>query len=483
MVHGARIKRNSLFVFFSSILRLSSNFLLFVGIARFYGQDAFGQFITAYTWAILFLVLADFGFDTLLATEVSGRRSHALEIAQRFFFRKTLFALGASVAMVLTAYVQNVSAPTKILMYIFSSYVLFSSLLNFFFALFRGFEQLHHETRVSFVINITLLCAICALGVARASLHTIAMVFVATRIMGIVLAMRASFRVLDSRWLRLNLRDWKSDWELIIVFGVYLLAANLYLQMDTLLLSLWRGDADVATYQAVFKIVAMILILPDIAISALMPVLSRLHSENKDQWSTVGHLLCRTLFLIVLPIVMLLFVYAEQIIRVVYGAGVFEGAVPILRIFAGIVFVRFTVEAYGLMLTTGRRQKTRMVIIVFAAIVNFSLNQYVIPVYGLLGAAFVSLATNVFVGTGYVLMARPFVREWVFDVRKAVPLAMTIALSLLLWKLKTFSIVLMPLLALGVCAIVYYYFGFTKDERNLVFALGTPMWAKVKSTE
>jgi O-antigen/teichoic acid export membrane protein len=470
MSQAARIKRNSLFTFLSNLVRLLANILIFVGIARLYGPVEFGQFTAAHTLATVFLVLADFGFDVLLTTEVARQRHRASELAQVFFSMKFLFALGATGGMLVIAYFQNVSDSTRVLMYVLSTYVLFSALTNFFFALFKGFEEMHHETKISFVINAVLLVTVVALGIMRAPLVAVAGAFVASRILALVLTLVVACKKVPVRRFRLTIAS-RSDLVLICVFGFQALFGNLFFVQDTLLLSFWKGDHEVGIYQSVFKLVSLALIMQDVIINTMLPVFSQLHANNEKRWVEMGDITNRTLTILGLPVALIFLVYADQLIRLIYGPTAFSEAIPILRVFGIIVLVRFAAETYALMLTTSRRQSSRMLVVAVATGANYLLNLYAIPRYGAYGAAIISLVTNVLVGAGYVAMTRKFFIPWVMNYQNGVPVVLTILLGIILWPLRDQPIWYTAPAAIAIYLAVSYSIGYSKEERNVVFAV------------
>jgi O-antigen/teichoic acid export membrane protein len=241
--------------------------------------------------------------------------------------------------------------------------------------------------------------------------------------------------------------------------------------MDTILLAFWKGDQEVGIYQAVFKIILLTFVILDVAISALMPALSRFHSEGSERWNQVGYLLYKTLVLVALPIMMILFVYADQVIGILYGKDKFVEAIPILRVFSMIGFVRFAAEPFGLMLTTGHRQTRRMIISVVAALLNFSLNAYFIPKEGPMGAAQVSLVTNILVALAYLAVTKPFLGFWVIDFATLVPLGLTIILSVILWQVRSIPLWYVGLPSAALCLLIGYWIGYTPNERRTLFTL------------
>ena len=440
MAQARRIWRNSFFATLSQFIRLATNFLLFIGIARLYGVEAFGQFTTAHTLSTVFLLLADFGFDILVAMEIARDRSHAVDVARRYFSQKVVFAGAATLGMIGLSFVRNFSPETRTLVQIFALYVLGASLNNFFFAFFKGYEEFHHETRISFWINGILLGLLLLLGALHVPVQAIALTFVLTRLMGIVLASRVAHRLAGGSIFRLTFSRWRQTWRTVAVFGCQFLFGNLFFLLDTILLSFWRGDRDVGTYQAAFKIVSLTLIVPDIAINTMIPVLARLHAERDDRWETMGRLLNKTLSLLALPISLILFVYPDQVIGILYGGTDFHESVPILRLFAVIVYIRFAVDAYGIMITTAQRQSVRMYIVVAATVVNLALNAYMIPRYGPWGAAVVSLITNVLVGTGFILGSRQSFFRWTGDPLYLAASGIALGIGVVAWNLHGISL-------------------------------------------
>jgi O-antigen/teichoic acid export membrane protein len=469
MDQASRIKKNSLFALLSHLVRLFTNVILFIGIARFYGVVEFGQFTSAHTLATIFLFLADFGYDVLLASEVARNRAKAFELAQTYLSMKLLTALLAALSMAFVAHFQNVSQTTQTLMYVFSAFVLVSALVNLFFALFKGLEELHHETKVAFFMNSLLLVAVVLLGIMNSPLVVLALAFIASRIIGLVLVLVIASRTLAIKQFRFTFAA-KSDFLLICVFGLHAVFGNLYFVQDTILLSFWKGDHEAGIYQSVFKLVAVVLVAQDVVASALLPVLSRLHEADQQLWARVGKLMYKTLFLLGLPIGLTFFVYADQIITLVYGMKGFNEAIPILRIFGLVVFVRFAVETFAMMLTTSKRQDVRMAVVIAATLANYLLNLYLIPEYGAMGAAYASLATSVLVGIGYILPTRMFFHQWVLTLQSVVPFVLTAAIGAVLWTFRGIPIWYTAPLAISVCVLVSYLVGYSKDDRRLMFA-------------
>jgi O-antigen/teichoic acid export membrane protein len=443
-----------------------------VGIARIYGPEAFGQYTIAHTYLILFYILADFGFDLLLTTEIARSPDRTSELVKRFLPLKMMFAFFSIVLMALIAAISNFSPPTQLLMIVLSISIIGNSVTSFFFALFKGHEMLYEETRTSFLQNIFLLIGLFILGLLDVPLIYIALLFACSKLIGVLLIVPRTSKFVKLNTFKISLAGWSKTFRQGLPFGIHLLFGTLYFQLDTILLAYWKDDVSVGLYQAAMKLIVLILVIPDVIISALLPTLVRLHSENRERWIRLNTLLGKTLMFIGLPFSILLFVYAGEIIRLVYGSGSFIESVPILRVFAFILFVRFTSETFALILTTSQQHTTRMYIVVAVTFLNLLLNAYAIPQFGIKGAAVVSLITNTIAGILYlgVVAYKAFKPIFLFNIRQILVTGITIMMEISFIALGIHSLVIGLIIMTIIYALIVYFIGYSQEDRSLLFA-------------
>jgi polysaccharide transporter, PST family len=452
---------------------MGTNMLLFIGIARLYGPEAFGQFATAHVYLTLLLYVADFGLDLLLATEIAKDTVHAQSLMERFLPLKLVLGSMATVAMWGAAFVSGSSPATMVLMAILSLGLLATSLSTFYFAVARGFEQLHHEAVVVSYQQGFLLGALVLLGWARMSLEWLALAFVASRIIGLVLIHRRVTKRLSLTIGRVSFRDSKEALLQGLPWGGNLVFSALFFQLDTLLISGWLGDQSAGIYQSAMKLAVVVLAIPDVLVSALLPVFARLHAESRERWEELGRIASRTMLFLSLPFGMLFMIYSEEILLLIYGGSGYVAAASVLRVLGAVLVVRFGVETFALALTTTRHQNIRMWIVLGATILNFGLNAIMIPRFGIIGAAYVSLTCNILVGLGYVVMAQRvgFWLRLLLDMRTVVAVALSALMGLLLVQYGSGSLVAGLFVIFILCPLACYAAGYSKGERRMVFAL------------
>ncbi len=470
MSEAVRIRKNSLYSTLSITSRLIANVVVFWILARYYGPKIFGQFSTAQSLATNFIIFADFGFDLLLTTEIARHRENARQLFRQFYSLKLIFCVLALILMWLIALFGNFSQETKLLILILSLYTVFSTLTNFLYALYKGFERLEYETKISLIVNVGLLVMVIPLILYSASVFLIAVVFVISRVIGLIAGLFYVFHFLPKISLKPVFENFSEVRKKVLVFGLFLLFNSLFFQLDTILLSLWKGDHAAGIYSAVFRFIMLPLVIPDILINTLMPLLSRMNVENNIQWKKIGYLLNKILITVGLPVSIILFINSEQIINLIYGPTDFAESVPVLKIFALTLIVRFSLESYALLLTTSDRLNVRLYTVIFATLLNLSLNFFLIPAYGAFGAAIVSLVTNIFVGVVYYAANLKLVTEYLSNTRTMIFVLFSFAVGWICWLVRDISVLITaPVAGLIILFFAYTMF-FTKEERVLILS-------------
>lgn len=464
-----KIKQNSIYSLLSISSRLIANVFIFLLIPRFYEPEAFGQFTFAHTLSNTLIILADFGFDVLLTIEIAKNREDASKIFQQFFTLKGLFSFSAMIVMWFLAFIFNVSESSKNLIMIFSFFLFFTTLTNFFYALFKGFEKFEFETNVSLIMNLSLLIITLFLIYIRVNIILLAVGFVLSRIIGFISGISYSKKVLPEIKYQPLFKGFRNIKGNMLVFGFHLFFSYLFFQLDTILLALWKGEYFVGIYQAAFKLVMLPLIIPEILINVLLPVLSRMFKENSAKWEITGLYMNKILLMIVMPISLILFIYSEPILNLIYGVKYIE-AISVLRIFSVIIFIRFALEPYALMLTTSNRQIIRLYVVMVATFLNFLLNYFMIKQYGVNGAAVVSLITNLFVALLYIAAEFRLFKKWAVNFNTFVLILISILIIALFSIVVDVNFIIGILLIIAIYFVFGYFFYFSKEEKRVLLS-------------
>ena len=161
---------------------------------------------------------------------------------------------------------------------------------------------------------------------------------------------------------------------------------------DILFLRLYRDAATVGLYASAYALVSFLLNIGGTYALTLLPALTRLASDRSTR-QEVYEQAATKVFLAILPITVGGGMIATGIMRTVYGAE-FETAGAILAVLlvsAPLSLLRSVATAA---IMAERREDYLLRIVGVSAVVNVLLNVVAVPIWGMMGAATVTIATE-----------------------------------------------------------------------------------------
>lgn len=187
------------------------------------------------------------------------------------------------------------------------------------------------------------------------------------------------------------------DWKFLISFlkeawpmGVYLIVFTGYDRaVDAMLIQKFIGIREVAFYGLSYKIYSSLVQPAYFFINSVFPIMA-LKSTAKRKLFKMSALLMGGGLLILIPIV---YFMSPFIINVLAGAG-FEPSIQVLRILLIALFFSYIGHLVGFTLIANGGQKEILKFGIVSLIFNISANLWVIPRFGIVGAALVTGATE-----------------------------------------------------------------------------------------
>ncbi len=234
-----------------------------------------------------------------------------------------------------------------------------------------------------------------AVSILSKSIEAFAAVFLATAVIttsvSIVLALRmASVHLVFSRRL----------WRPLLRVGLGVAAAGvlvtLYVKLDQVLVFEFAGSRQAGLYGAAYRILDQIQFIPISVMTTLFPLIAAAYPQNRERVRALLQTVGEYLTMASLPALTFTLVTAHQIIRLLFGSA-FDEAAPALPILMGaFVSISFGYLA-GNMVVILELQNRFFRYAAIGLFINASLNILLIPRYGFLAAAWITLATEVVV--------------------------------------------------------------------------------------
>jgi O-antigen/teichoic acid export membrane protein len=192
----------------------------------------------------------------------------------------------------------------------------------------------------------------------------------------------------------------RPDWVLLkklfleaLPMGLSLVLSVIFFKVDSVMLSFMKPAEDLAYYALAYKVLESLLFFPAMIGGLLLPIFSQASSEKAT--GVVPHLKSSfDLYLFGgLPLAVTLWVLAPSIVRILGGTA-FSPAVPALRVLSLALAVLFLGNLFGSTIVAIGKQKLLVYLYGFLVIVNIVLNSLFIPRYSFMGAAWVTLITE-----------------------------------------------------------------------------------------
>lgn len=209
--------------------------------------------------------------------------------------------------------------------------------------------------------------------------------------------------------------DWKLWWRMLVPalpIALSHVLATINTNFDLLMLGLLRTEAEVGWYAAAYRVHAAATIPWQIALQAFLPTLASAVGDA-DAMRAGARPFVATLYALGLPIAAGGLLLAPDIVTL-FGAGYAPAAGPLGLLMVGLAMMYARV-AYGGGLTAWDRQGSYTAVLTVGAALNVGLNFALIPAYGIEGAAFATLLSEVVIAVGTGAMYYRLVQELHLD--------------------------------------------------------------------
>ncbi|MDP8241278.1 MAG: flippase [Candidatus Hatepunaea meridiana] len=213
--------------------------------------------------------------------------------------------------------------------------------------------------------------------------------FSATGMQG-VLNLKYKYRMLpgwDVDTIRYLLRE---VWPLAISGGL----GMIFTKINLLMLQHFHSEIEVGLYAVPMRLVEALCIIATVFIAALLPILSKTYKESKDRYYYLVKLCYKAMFIVSFPIIAVIYPHSETIMVLLIGEAYIASA-PVLTYLIWSTALIFTGGVLAAVLLASGKQRLLMYFYAIQAVVCIILCFVLIPEFGIVGAAWVVLITNI----------------------------------------------------------------------------------------
>jgi O-antigen/teichoic acid export membrane protein len=195
--------------------------------------------------------------------------------------------------------------------------------------------------------------------------------------------------------IEIDLKFWKELLKESLSFALMGVFINIYMWVDSIMLSYMKGNEVVGWYSASYKLVYALTFLPYIYFSTIYPILSRMHLRSKDTLKFMYERSLKYFAVIGVFIGVVTTLFAKDIILLIYGQD-YEASIPALKILIWAVMFSFLAHGVGFTLNSINKQQIYTKSTGISAILNVILNIFAIQYFSYIGASLTTVFTEGF---------------------------------------------------------------------------------------
>lgn len=389
----------ALSLFLNLLIKPFSVLVIDAGVQRVLGNEVYGNYFVLLSLTLVFNIFLDLGLNNYTTREIAKDESKlAVHVSRIVYLRLILFSvyilLVGSTALLIGIGKESLQVLGLL---IINQFVIQS--IAFIRSIFSGLHRFNIDTIISVLDRLLLICMVgWALVFNRDLISPFS--FVLAQTFGYFITLVVAVILLSK-----NLHKLKLTWEphyvsdvlkKSIPFAVLVLLMLLYNRSDVVLLKqLSRsGDFQAGIYAQGYRLLDALYMLGMIFAGLLYPVFSRMiHRENQE----IGSLIQVSGKLLIggsLGIMILFVSNADYLLNLIYGPQVTPQSISVFSLLmVGFFFMSFNF-IFGTLLTAKGALRLLNLISLGGVIVSVSMNIFLIPKFGAMACAYVTILTQ-----------------------------------------------------------------------------------------
>lgn len=379
-------------MFAEQVLRIIAGLFVGIYVARYLGPEQFGVYSYAAAFVALFGTISRLGLDGIVVRDlVNHPQERDVYLGTAFWLKLTGAFLTLGLLAIAVQFTSN-DAITNLYIFIIASGLIFQSF---------DVVDFHFQSRVlSRYVSISRLIQLALSSILKLYfifIHADLFWFVIVSLVDqITLALSLVFaywrQKIGSFFGHFNLGTAKvmlsNSWPLILS-GI---AISLYMRIDQIMIKEMLGEREVGLYTAAVRLSEAWYFVPVIITASLFPAIINAKKISQELYNKRLQRLYTIMIYFAVGVALPVTFVAESIVVTLYGMH-YQGAGIVLSIHIwAAVFVGLGV-VNGSWFLAENLQKLATLNTLIGAVANVVLNYFLIPVYGIAGVAFATLAS------------------------------------------------------------------------------------------
>jgi O-antigen/teichoic acid export membrane protein len=465
-----RIAKNTFALFLSNVFILALSFIYTMYVARYLGAANYGIISFALAFTGIFGVFTDLGLSQLAVRDIARDKGNANKYLVNIAALKLILVVATLILIAITVNLMGYDSTSIKVVYIIALSIAASAFTGLLSSIFQAYERLEY-TSIGNAINSLALLSGAMFSMSR-GFDVVGFAFV--YLFANLTTLTYSIAALVIKFFRPNFRIDMSFWKPVLrealPFGLTGIFITIYYWTDSVMLSYMKSYEVVGWYNAAYRVMIILLVVPQVLSISIFPAMSQLYMNSREMLKFTLQRSFKYLALIGFPIGVGTTLLADEIILLIFGKGYIEAAIA-LRILVWSSVCIFLSTSFNSLLRSSNRQMALIRITAFCAMENLVLNLFAIPAYSYIGASITTVMTEF---TVLALFALVTFRDGFWEPASLFALISKIALASLLMGgfvlfLKPLGLILLvPLGAAFYFMVAYLLAVFDEDDKAII---------------
>jgi len=377
-----KLEKNFIWMAAANILGSFFSITLFIYLARTLRAEAFGTVSYAYSFIFYLLNFVDLGLSTYGIRDIARDRTRVSVYVSEIVSFKLLIASLLFIVLMAATFLSSPSMSFRMIM-LGASLLLFVSALSTEWA-YQGQEKMH-MVFMSFVIT-TLLQFLMVWAFVKGPddiLKAAPAYSLAAFLIPILFLIHFRYKPkLDFAYLE-QIKGYLASSLIIWLIAIF---AQVYNGLDIVLLGLFRGPEEVGYFTIARRAIGGSVLLMVFLANALLPRLSATYNSDLRQFNSATRKFLKISSLLTVFVFLPLIILSDRIISFALGVEYLPACLPFKIMGIGLIIVFFNLP-YSTGLVAAGFEKEVLKQVLASASLSVILNIFLMPKYGMIGAA------------------------------------------------------------------------------------------------
>lgn len=394
-----RIGFNTVIQIAGKIISVILSIFTVVLITRYLGTEGYGNFALVFTYVSFFSVISDFGLQLAMVRELSQNENEEKPYGS-FLLLKSILILLSSLIAIITLFFLPYVYPIKLGIFIAIIAVAFSGITNYGTSIFQSRIRLDLVTYIDVLTKIFTVGFIIFFVYMKLNLYFI----ISTVLIGNSIGLAITFFLLkETFYFKYDKSQIKKILTMSFPIGITSFVGLAYFKVDTIMLSVMKNPTEVGLYTLSYKVLENFVLIWGFYMASVYPLFAKFKGESS--FNKMNKLLINSFFIAILISTLIIIfgiIFAPFIIDTLAGKE-FDNSINSLRILLfsiPFLFINNLLSDFCIVLKAIR---IIFIGILISLIINILLNLWLIPLYGFIGASYVTVISAIILSAYSIL--------------------------------------------------------------------------------